>query len=390
MKWYFAINQQGTGNEAGALARLAVRSARKTTNLEPYLLYRGERSQFTAWMEDQGVTIIDVLPQYETSLQRAITEGWYPSAWTGHWLRTEICNVELEDEFVLYTDVDVIFLKPIELSGVRPRFFACAPEMNINERAHFNTGVMVMNVPALRADYPRLRAAIEHRFSTGARTPFHDQTIYNSVYHGLQDQLDPIYNWKPYWPANPKAAIFHFHGPKLNAIEAVIAGTWSLESEYGLMVGRLLGQHLPQYVPYLEIMRDMAHPGDPLRERLEVILRGIPTAVSAGRSALKLYDQRDDALPRPTTATAQRPDLPPERLWRQIGQYAWERADGRAFVTEDAGRSGPAWTGALRLCVVGQPSPKFLADHLGRVRAFASAEDAMEVCDATLTEKNMA
>ena len=111
MKWYFAINESGTRNDAGALARLAVLSARQQTTLEPHMLYRGERSEFTDWMERQGVRIIDVVPRYERSLQRAISEGWYPSGWTGHWLRTEICLLEHQEEFVLYTDVDVIFLR---------------------------------------------------------------------------------------------------------------------------------------------------------------------------------------------------------------------------------------------------------------------------------------
>jgi len=127
LKWYFAINETGTRTGAGHLARLAVTSARRFTNLDPHLLYYGRRNGFTAWMEEQGVNIIDTKPGFEPAMARAMDAGWYPRTLSGHWLRTEICNIETSAPFVLYTDVDVMFMKSIDLSAVEPRYFACAP-----------------------------------------------------------------------------------------------------------------------------------------------------------------------------------------------------------------------------------------------------------------------
>lgn len=394
MKWYFGINEEGVASDAGHLARLAVISARKNTDLEPYLLYRGKRSRFTAWMEDQGVTVIDTLPRFEPVLQQAIAAGWYPREMTGHWMRTEICHIEQRDEFVLYTDIDVLFLRAIDLRGLRPRFFACAPERLINDRGYFNSGVMLMNVPALRDDYPRLLAAIEQRFRDGPLVPFHDQDIYNVAYAGQWDFLDPIYNWKPYWAANPHAAIFHFHGPKIDTIRAMIDGnwTWSNDGSYGSLAGEMIANWLPNYLLYLEVMRDLLEPGDRFRQQLEGVLRDAPAAIPRLRAAWDRH--RPGAAALPGAPSAQRMAPAPSRVaatdpplatsdpteWRSEGAQAWVRGDRRAFVFQD----GATWVAALRHPEPGQADPAFLTDAARRIRQFPTAREAWEACDRDL------
>ncbi len=393
MKWYFAINEQGTRTDVGQLARLAVISARRHTTLVPHLLYRGARCEFTEWMEAHGVKVIDVVPRYDAAIQRAINAGWYPRGMSGHWLRTEICHVEQEDPFVLYTDVDILFLKPIDLSGLRPSFFACAPEVEATRRDHFNSGVMVMNLPALRTDYGRLQSAIEHRFEHGEKTPFHDQTIFNEVYRDQWDLLDPIYNWKPYWKPNPDAAIFHFHGPKLDTIEELIDGIWKWEttSGYGMLAGEMIARHLPNYVPYFEIMRDLSSPGDALHTRLERILRAIPTALPAIRAAWQSHGGGDLGSSRPWSAHAVTQEgAPPGPGWRPDGPRAWASPDGRALVVRDDGLTPAVWRARVATTAVDRPSPAFLADPLGRVRLFVSAEAACRACAGALEAKKAA
>ena len=394
MKWYFGINEQGVSSDAGHLARLAVISAQRNTDLKPHLLYRGERNRFTAWMEDRGVTVIDTLPQFEPVLRRAINGGWYPSGLTGHWLRTEICHIEQQDEFVLYTDVDVIFLRSIDLGRLRPRFFACAPETRIDERTHFSSGVMLMNVPALRADYPRLRATIEARFLEGPRVPFHDQAIYNSVYAGQWDLLDPVYNWKPYWAANPSAAIFHFHGPKVDAIRAMIDGKWAWEDEsgYGLKAGEMIATMLPNYLVYLEVMRDLLEPGDRFRLQLEGVLRDAPAALPRLRAEWERYRKAAEGLdlePDPVVLPAPPGSgvaIPSQLLatdptgWQPDGMQAWVRRDRRAYVFQDAG----AWVAALRHPAPGRVDPDFVTDAVGRIVHFPTVLAAQEACDRGL------
>ena len=79
----------------------------------------------------------------------------------GHWLRCDIPDLETEDEFVLYTDIDVLFMKNLPKKVPAPKFLACAPEHSRDDYSYFNSGVMIMNVPAFRADKSALSRVVE-------------------------------------------------------------------------------------------------------------------------------------------------------------------------------------------------------------------------------------
>ena len=248
MKWYFAINEEATATPLALHAKLAVRTARNVTKLCPHLLYFGKRNEFTRWMEAHGVTVIDAQPSYVDDIHRAADESRYSRDFVGHWLRTEVCNIEADDRFVLYTDIDVAFLKAPDLSRFAPRFFACAPEFTQDNWSYFNSGVMLMNVPSLRADYPNLKKFIQRRFADPTAADFNDQLAYNDFYNGQWSRLDPIYNWKPYWRANDDACILHLHGPKLHYISSIIDGKWDWESKFGREVGSIFVTKLDYYL----------------------------------------------------------------------------------------------------------------------------------------------
>lgn len=424
MKWYFAINEFGTGSDIGHLAKLAVNSARRFTDLEPHMLYYGNRNKFTAWMERHGVTVIDTKPTFERALGQAIDAGWYPRALTGHWLRTEICNIETRDEFVLYTDVDVIFLKSIDLSGLKPKYFACAPETDKDNWSHFNSGVMVMNIPGLRADYPRLRAEIERRFGNPENGPFNDQPVYNKLYAGMWDRLDPKYNWKPYWDDNPDAAIFHFHGPKFDAIRLIIDGKWNWQPAYERRAGVMVVGYLERYLPYFRMMHALTEPGDPLRTMIEGVLRDAPAALPGLRKIRDQFAPPTNKTARPSTpvpavravvpgqatapatveapsflppihppaAAAPLPPVPPTSTdqWIAQGPDAWMRTDERAIVFRDESGGRSNWIGGLRGRAAGLIDPTFLTDSNGRIRRFSHAADARIGCDATLAADGVA
>ena len=427
MKWYFAINEAGTGTDVGHLAKLAVISAARFTDLTPNLLYYGARNAFTSWMEAHGVNVIDVRPSYEAAIKGAIAARWYPAQLTWHWLRTEICNIEQTDPFVLYTDIDVVFLRPVDLSSLRPRYFACAPEFEQNNWSYFNSGVMLMNVTALRNDYPRLRAHIERAFLDPANGPFNDPPVYNNLYAGMWDRLDPNYNWKPYWPQNAEAVIFHFHGPKFDTIREIIDGTWNWKHLYGQRAGTMVSGHFPLYLNYFKMMLDLAEPGSRLYDMIDGILRDGPGALPAMLETRKLYVPAEDRGPvappvvtpvAPSAATPvaeAAPVAPPglgpgpvtlgpvtpapvlaeppvpaapmpeaEIAWVAQGADAWQRADGRSLVFRDAAAGAGTWLAGLRGDASGGIDPLFLTDPLGRIRVFPSAERARAACDATL------
>ena len=377
MKWYFAINEAGTGTDVGHLAKLAVISAARFTDLTPNLLYYGARNAFTSWMEAHGVNVIDVRPSYEAAIKGAIAARWYPAQLTGHWLRTEICNIEQSDPFVLYTDIDVVFLRPVDLSSLRPRYFACAPEFEQNNWSYFNSGVMLMNVTALRNDYPRLRAHIERAFLDPANGPFNDQPVYNKLYAGMWDRLDPNYNWKPYWPQNAEAVIFHFHGPKFDTIRDLIDGKWNWDSKYGTAAGAMVVGHFHEYLKYFRIMRALLEAGEPLGDMIDGILRDGPPAMP------RLREIRDHYSPHVTPPAKPVP-------WEAQGPAAWRRTDGQALVFDDASGRGTSWHAALRGDAADLIDPTVLTDTRGRMRLFASADAARAACEDRLADKKVA
>jgi len=197
-----------------------------------------------------------VLP-VEPSFLDAITDsGTFRAHSIGHWLRIAIPRIETTEEFVLYTDCDVIFVRRFPWEQYRPRLFAAAPEFKPDNWNYFNSGVMVMNLPALR----RSVAAFEDFIRTGIRDAsghsFDDQIALNQAYRGNWDKLAPSCNWKPYWPYRRDAAVLHFHGPKLDSIEAITDGRWPRDNPVGETLARLLDFHIDSYITWCAVLGD--------------------------------------------------------------------------------------------------------------------------------------
>lgn len=259
MKWYFALNEAGTAGGLGLHGKLAVLSARAHTSLRPHLLYFGARNDYTRWMEAEGVTVIDCLPPCAALIDRLVAEGRYSHAFDGHWLRLIIPLIDRESAFALYTDADVVFLDEPPVADLRPDWFAAAPEFRPDAWNYVNTGVVVMNLPALRADYPAFETWLAENLA--ARVPgFHDQQAYNEFYRRRWQRLDPSCNWKPYWGA-ADAPVLHFHGPKIDVVRAIVDGGWDWSGDHGRQIGSLLGAHTGAYAHYLR--RVAACPGLP-------------------------------------------------------------------------------------------------------------------------------
>ncbi len=214
MRWFFALNEASTSFwEYANLVQVAVHSARQNTSLEPVCLYDGTDNLLTAWLEEAGVKII----RRRTFLQEWVTD--LPPIPRGAYLRLEIPEVCQEqgwdDAFVLYTDCDVVFRQdpaPI-LRQLRPEFFAAAPESDPSDFRNFNSGVMWIHVAGLAAEQESLRRTIKTHLSEAVAPPY-DQAALQQHFGDRTDRLPVELNWKPYWGANPDAAIVHFHGPK--------------------------------------------------------------------------------------------------------------------------------------------------------------------------------
>ena len=214
MRWFFALNENSPAFwDYVNLVQVAVCSAREHTSLEPVCIYDGEESAFTAWLRAAKVTVIR-----RSTFLGGITIQMTPIA-RGAYLRLEvpgICREQgWEDEFVLYTDCDVMFQRDPEglLQGMRPRFLAVAPEGDRDDLVRFNSGVMLINVPAWEAELPALTDTFRRHLDESL-TPPYDQALLQRHFAGRIDSLPLELNWKSYWNRNDEAVILHFHGPK--------------------------------------------------------------------------------------------------------------------------------------------------------------------------------
>ena len=227
MKWFFALNEKSAlFDEYSRMLKVAVHTALKFTNLQPHFLYDGEENSLTDWLRDRGTEIIKCRSFLYDRLQELAEQRNQENILTigsGAFLRTEIPSLMAElgfsDKFVLYTDVDVMFLSPVPgFESMSPKFFAVAPESDILRYKAMNSGVMLMNLENLRAQDDKFRSFISDNLGLLVDQAW-DQGAYKLYYQSRiwgyrWNKLPREYNWKPYWPANENAKIIHFHGPK--------------------------------------------------------------------------------------------------------------------------------------------------------------------------------
>ena len=224
MKWFFAVNQESLSvmrDHFEPLILAAVHSAKAHTTLDPHLVFDGGDDPFLDVLVGLGVKIIRHRVSFHDSLERfgEANPGYLRIA-GGAFLRVEIPLIEIRDEFVLYSDCDVLFERDPTPYLPRPRYFACAPENDPNNWTDFNTGVMVMNLPALRRDIGDFASFISENVQIFNSV---DQHAYQLFYRGRSDRLACEFNWKPYWGPSSDAYIVHFHGPKPNWVERLRA-----------------------------------------------------------------------------------------------------------------------------------------------------------------------
>jgi hypothetical protein len=237
MKWFFAYNGFNPWRY-DAHIKMMVRSAVANTSLDGHLLYSGPpENPILSFVESQGVNVIHRKPSILGDLERmkAKFPDYELDVATGAFLRMDvplICKeLGYDDEFILYTDCDVVFLRELPSSSSEPSFrptlFSCAPEIIKEDWRGMNSGVMVMNIDTLLADHPSFK-----RFITSGDTLYYelfkqgpyDQAAYQIYYESKWDKLPMEYNWKPYWGFNEDAFILHFHGPKVSDVRKIMKG----------------------------------------------------------------------------------------------------------------------------------------------------------------------
>ena len=229
MKWFFAINEASPGFKIySQMIKVAVYTALQNTSLEPYCIYDGEDNELTDWLQKNGVKIIyHRTPHYE-KLQTQ--HPLYSTVAFGAFLRIEIPKIveiyEIPDEYVFYTDCDVMFFDDVVdyLQGITCEYLAATPEHDPNNWEHLNSGVLYMNVKNLQKIQKEFDDFIDKNLDQILQLAY-DQGAYNLFFKDRWDRLDIQLNWKSYWNFSPEAKIIHFHGPKPTQAEEIRSKT---------------------------------------------------------------------------------------------------------------------------------------------------------------------
>ena len=284
VKFYTCVNEASLSSYADHL-RVALATARAVGGLDPHVLFDGDPAVLRAILGATPATIHTC----QTSLLTRIREtpevyGWARATAEGALLRLEIPLVETSDALVLYGDCDVIFTRKVDLSGLAPRFLAAAPGHNPCEWGGVCSGVMLLNLPALRAEYPGImKLAAE----TLGRPHFYDQEVLNLYFEGRMDRLPLDCHWKTYWGANPFARIVHFHGPKrfqIDILQNKGPGSAAMEEYFATLCMNRDG--LAYYARLFDLEAAASPPG--WRERMRIVLPQLARSIRAkGRGALR-------------------------------------------------------------------------------------------------------
>jgi lipopolysaccharide biosynthesis glycosyltransferase len=221
MKLFLATNSLTTKTDNIKMLEVACKSAVQNTNFDIYVIFDGKKEELNLPKE---VTIIEHRHRcYDTFLNSKKNKQHDCMAIaSGTFLRTEIPFICQEhgftDEYVLYTDYDVLFQKGdySSLNELKPSCFAAAPESSPDNWNYINAGIMLINVQHFLEEDDYIIKYIDNNFDN---LHVWDQTLYNNLYSGRISKLPLEYNWKTYWGINQNAKIIHFHGAKPLTVE---------------------------------------------------------------------------------------------------------------------------------------------------------------------------
>lgn len=280
MKWYFCIDELGSNHEIGAWAEIAVESALKFTNLSPVCLFDGPlESGFAATMKSKGVEVMPASSRLAARIDEAHRARGYPVHARGAFLRAEVPSIARGEEYALYTDCDVFFLREPVVATLRPAIFSAGPRMELSQTDQFNSGVLYFNVEGFRA--------VEDEFlefagqNLGPFLPGIDEPILNAFFGDKFDQLPVGLNWRPFFGFNTTASIVHFHGPKMQILaEYVQQGPRSAWGAYSRDLHRLIATSLPSYFGYLDLLASKISLPESIAYHVDSFLRGYPNLLN--------------------------------------------------------------------------------------------------------------
>lgn len=263
LKWIFSIFiGNGSKDSYLAMAKVAVTSAQHRTSLDPFCIFnvapdasesvKGVAANFLEWLQSRGVTIIYHKPRWAYKITETVESGkaaqnikyspLYKDAamMIATFTRFDIPVLGFTDDYVLYADVDVMFVSDINLASfdALPKYMLCGTEsqkegtLDISKKNFYaNAGIILYNMRFMRSSHEEFinfafsDDSMERGLHYGKFGPG-DQGAYNQFYDGLMTVVASApFNYKPYWEDTMEAShvsIVHWHGPKAADYDAYL------------------------------------------------------------------------------------------------------------------------------------------------------------------------
>ena len=148
MRWFSLGRNLADVCDYADMVKVAVHIAVKQTLLAPHFLYEGADNALTDWLRKREIPIIRCRTRLFGRLREISQRKQDPqilAIGAGAFLRTELPRIALEmgmeDEYILYTDCDVMFMDQVteDLEKLSCRYFAVAPEFDSKDYQLMNT-----------------------------------------------------------------------------------------------------------------------------------------------------------------------------------------------------------------------------------------------------------
>jgi hypothetical protein len=224
LKWYFTANRATLENKFDQV-RAAVASSHQLGNVSAFCVIDDYDDLSVlagrlAWMEKMGVRLI--LHRAELFEKIRAHLGPAPESLSDTWLKYDIPLLNHEDEHVLYTDVNVLFRKPFDFNTVNSGTIACIRNYDDSVASAFSDGVLLMNLPALRASRSQVVSALPFsRLDLAANAA---ELLLNRAYGECWDRLPDFCGWNPAWGINLEAPVVCYEAEDFDALGRAPAG----------------------------------------------------------------------------------------------------------------------------------------------------------------------
>ncbi len=228
MKCYFALSDDVSQNDNYYWMFVAtINSAIKNTDLELHCLYdfrktfvqNIEEDRIYKLLKDKNVKIHLSTIDFERELLSVYTDDYLKkinvtkSSLYSRFLRFMIADIENEDDVILYSDTDVLFMDEISVPNVKT--IGVCPEFDKTDKySYFNAGVMLINMASYKDAKKQLVSMLKEKKLCSIECC--DQGYLNDIYKNKFEKLPLEFNWKPYWGENSNVKIVHLHGFKPN------------------------------------------------------------------------------------------------------------------------------------------------------------------------------